>query len=488
MVLDTGSVDRTRAIAAAAGARVETFAWCDDFAAARNAAIEAARCDWILMLDADERLAPESGPRLRRAAERLPAAAHAYRVRIENRALDGLQEVSSTHAIPRFFPRRPELRFVGAIHEDLALHGDPARTCTVEAPGVLILHFGYDDRVVQQRGKIARNLTLLERELERSPDDARPLFYRGRLYFQAGRYAEAAADMERFVDRCEGLPRHFLVEGYRAWMAALLELGDVARLDEVAYRAERDDALSCEALGLLAAHEERRGRLAEAERYLLVALENRSSEGPYHLPGAGSWRTRLQLAHVYEVAGDVPRALEQLAPAFEQAPPGVRHKAALTALLLAVRADDPAPARHWRRLATETTPDEEVVQGELFELSRAIPAADDAEVEGDPSAALDRACGAGDWQRAYDAATSLPLDGSAGLVRVLFVATKLHEDGAPEAALDLLERLVDAYPPRPDVYWLLVQALKQVGRYEDALAALEIVRQLPDPAAEPRAA
>jgi glycosyltransferase involved in cell wall biosynthesis len=53
LVLDTGSRDDTPERARRAGARVERFAWCDDFAAARNAALELSRADWSMVLDAD---------------------------------------------------------------------------------------------------------------------------------------------------------------------------------------------------------------------------------------------------------------------------------------------------------------------------------------------------------------------------------------------------------------------------------------------------
>jgi len=54
LVLDTGSTDGTPDIARGCGARVERFDWCDDFAAARNAALDAAAADWHVVLDADE--------------------------------------------------------------------------------------------------------------------------------------------------------------------------------------------------------------------------------------------------------------------------------------------------------------------------------------------------------------------------------------------------------------------------------------------------
>jgi len=59
IVVDTGSTDDTSDIARSCGARVLNFPWCDDFSAARNAGLEAARGRWILVLDADEYL-PEA--------------------------------------------------------------------------------------------------------------------------------------------------------------------------------------------------------------------------------------------------------------------------------------------------------------------------------------------------------------------------------------------------------------------------------------------
>ncbi|HVR61019.1 MAG TPA: glycosyltransferase family 2 protein, partial [Polyangia bacterium] len=67
VVVDTGSSDGTVALAQAAGARVSFFAWRDDFAAARNASLASARGRFVLVLDADERLAPGAAEVLRAA-------------------------------------------------------------------------------------------------------------------------------------------------------------------------------------------------------------------------------------------------------------------------------------------------------------------------------------------------------------------------------------------------------------------------------------
>ncbi|MBM4130591.1 glycosyltransferase, partial [bacterium] len=65
VVVDTGSGDGSPLVAAAHGARVEAFAWCDDFAAARNAALAACTGRWALILDADEHIGPADQARLR---------------------------------------------------------------------------------------------------------------------------------------------------------------------------------------------------------------------------------------------------------------------------------------------------------------------------------------------------------------------------------------------------------------------------------------
>ena len=60
LIVDSGSTDRTVELARSLGAQVVYRAWDEDFAAQRNFALTQAKGDWILYLDADERITPEA--------------------------------------------------------------------------------------------------------------------------------------------------------------------------------------------------------------------------------------------------------------------------------------------------------------------------------------------------------------------------------------------------------------------------------------------
>ena len=81
VVVDTGSADRTKEVAARFGARVFDFPWIDDFAAARNEALRHATGDWILWLDADDRIDEPNRQKLRQLFAALPDQNVAFALR-----------------------------------------------------------------------------------------------------------------------------------------------------------------------------------------------------------------------------------------------------------------------------------------------------------------------------------------------------------------------------------------------------------------------
>jgi len=88
---------------------------------------------------------------------------------------------------------------------------------------------------------------------------------------------------------------------------------------------------------------------------------------------------------------------------------------------------------------------------------------------------IDRAIASEDWQAAYDGAMSVKL-GAGALKRLLKVADELHQRGASDAALDLLDRGIDPYAGTPQLYFQLVQVLVALDREEDAQLALELLK------------
>jgi glycosyltransferase involved in cell wall biosynthesis len=158
IVLDTGSSDGTQALAAGAGAQVFDFTWRDDFAAARNAALERSDADWNLILDADEWI---EGDGAGLGAALLPAGEGGFLG--QARVVSETGEAGAGRSwIPRVLPRG--VRYHGRIHEQ------PVSPLPQVRLPLVIGHDGYLPANLERKG--SRNETLLMAELEARPDDA----------------------------------------------------------------------------------------------------------------------------------------------------------------------------------------------------------------------------------------------------------------------------------------------------------------------------
>ena len=219
VVVDTGSDDATRQIAAAARdrhdgpAKVFDFPWRDDFSAARNETLRHATCDWVFWMDADDWLDDLNRRTLAELFARLGDENVVYQMwHASPEAADG-GHPASLAAQDRLFRNLPHIRWQGRVHEQIV----PAvvRSGGVVRPTeIAILHSGYEDAAVRQR-KLARNLRLLELDRADRPDDPYVLFYLGMTYAMSGRPAKAQPCLERsrqlLPARSRYLPRLYLV-------------------------------------------------------------------------------------------------------------------------------------------------------------------------------------------------------------------------------------------------------------------------------------
>lgn len=202
VVVDTGSTDKTPAIARKFTSRVYTFPWKDDFAAARNFAIEHVRTDWMLWLDADEQLDVTNAKRWQQSFAAKARDADALLIKINNYFGAAVDELKMhTYGGFRLLRTAAKLRYKNPIHEHLDVSRDDVRLDYEPVEGVLIRHFGYMDAPVKQKDKYARNMRLLEKERNRPDYDPWIDYHIAGEYYRQGDYVKAFENVQKSLKR-----------------------------------------------------------------------------------------------------------------------------------------------------------------------------------------------------------------------------------------------------------------------------------------------
>jgi glycosyltransferase involved in cell wall biosynthesis len=192
VVVDTGSVDDSPAIAAAHGARVFHRPWDDDFAAARNAALDRCESEWILYIDADERLDPVP----RATVEALLAGVPEVAFRLLLRPWTG----ATPYREYRLWRNDPRIRFEGVIHEKVvpAIHAvADADHRPIGVCDLLLTHVGYEG---DQTRKHHRNLPLLRRQVRVEPGNVFNWHHLARVLAGLGRHRQSERVLRHAIE------------------------------------------------------------------------------------------------------------------------------------------------------------------------------------------------------------------------------------------------------------------------------------------------
>ena len=245
VVVDTGSTDDTVEIARDHGAIVLHHDFADlDFAAARNRSLDAASGDFVLVLDADETLHPDSAGLIGFLAA--AGGDVGYVVKRRNRRAGGKATVD--HAV-RLFARRPGFRYRNRVHETV----DAA---IIEAGGslrrshVIIEH--HLPAIEREAEKNRLYLRLLERDLADDPDDVDRLTFLAAEHHKLGDFRSATEVAERIAGLLpDDFGAHLTLALYHFAYG-----GDRARARHAAGTALRLRPHDPEALGLRTALEE----------------------------------------------------------------------------------------------------------------------------------------------------------------------------------------------------------------------------------------
>ncbi|HVO73355.1 MAG TPA: glycosyltransferase [Ignavibacteriaceae bacterium] len=234
VIVDTGSTDKTLEIASGYSTKIFHFDWINDFSAARNFALDHCSGDWILYLDADERLSKSSINELKNLVRTKSKQAYLCVVR-------NIDEVNSRPSVMdyiRLFPNDKKVRFEGAIHEQIE-YSLRKENYEILKSGIEVIHIGYNISKDALEEKAKRNLSLLMSEYSKSKS--------GYYAFQIGqtygilqerepaiKYFLAALDDATLKNEYKALAYRFLSVDYaekQNWSEALKMISESLRYD-----------------------------------------------------------------------------------------------------------------------------------------------------------------------------------------------------------------------------------------------------------------
>jgi len=319
--LDTGSTDATPRIAERLGARVQSFAWCDSFSAARNESFRHARGEWIFWMDSDDTIDAANGRAMRLLAlgETDPAnMAFTMKVHCPGTGKNGDVEVTAVDQV-KLIRNFPEIRWDRRIHEQIIpairrAGGEILKT------DLYLVHSGSDHSDEGKRRKLDRDLRLLHLELQEFPDHPFTLFNLGMTYRDAQQYDEAINYLRRSIERSGECESH-LRKAYALLVSSYSLASRNAAAFETCQQALKlfpnDSELRFQEGGLLS-EMERYADAAESYQRVLATPEDVHFASVEQ--GICSFLTRHNLAVAYTNLGRLNEAKEQLRLAIAESP------------------------------------------------------------------------------------------------------------------------------------------------------------------------
>ncbi|MGG3399711.1 glycosyltransferase [Bacillus cereus group sp. BfR-BA-01446] len=189
VVVDTGSMDKTKEIAKRFTNKIYDFEWINDFAAARNFATSKAKGEWIIAIDADERIDSEG---FIEALEEIKGHNNQYDTyTVEILSFVGKNgEGTVVNKMGRLYKNDGTISFEGAIHEQLKKCG---KEPNISDSPITLYHYGYLKHVVEKQDKKNRNLKIIKKTLEIESD-------RGFAHFNYGQELRGRGETKKALE------------------------------------------------------------------------------------------------------------------------------------------------------------------------------------------------------------------------------------------------------------------------------------------------
>lgn len=264
VVCDTGSIDKTVELASSFSKKVKVFtdySWNDNFAEARNHSLSKCTCDWIFIIDADERLEPGGMLEIKKMIKNASGMVKDIRC-----VPDG-NNTGEYHYMPRIFKNQEKIHYKGAAHNYLNVTADEKWNIT--------LYYGYSPA---HKNDPDRTLNILLKDIRNNPGKVREKYYLAREYYYRKDFITAAYWYELYLQSSTFLAERadaYLMLGRCYWQ---LHKGNKAR--QAVMKAIEINANFKEALLLMASmswsHNAKRWRqfaeLADNSNVLFVRI------------------------------------------------------------------------------------------------------------------------------------------------------------------------------------------------------------------------
>lgn len=184
IIVDTGSTDGTISIAKEFDAKIFYYEWDQHFSHARNYSLQQAKGDWILLMDGDDEFESEDYEAFHKLVDHSTKDAHYFKTLSYVGNAEGNNIVTNMNL--RLLRNNHQYEFKGAIHEQITKISGKINHSDFSGEEIRIYHYGYLHHVAQEKNKRERNITIIERELEKDPYNSFHLFNLGNEYYAMG--------------------------------------------------------------------------------------------------------------------------------------------------------------------------------------------------------------------------------------------------------------------------------------------------------------
>jgi glycosyltransferase involved in cell wall biosynthesis len=297
VIVDTGSTDKTKEIAARYTDKVLDFEWIDDFAAARNYAFEHATSDYLMWLDADDVIPEKSRVKLIALKSVLPTDVDMVQLPY-NTSFDENGEPTFSYYRERIVRNCPQARWSGYIHEAIIIFG---KNLHLDIP---IEHHKL------RAGDTNRNLRIYESHMAKGNElGPRDMFYYGRELYYHQRNQDAVNMLSMFLGKGQGWKENN-IEACKTLAACYYRLNQpiqalASLLRSFVYDAPRAE-VCCQLGAYFFEHKQYGGAIYWYKQAL--AMEPNYNTGAFVLPDCYGYIPALQLCLCYARIGDAKNA------------------------------------------------------------------------------------------------------------------------------------------------------------------------------------